>query len=168
MFQLTQASAKLTYINPRIEKHGDENAGAADIGIEMSIGSDVLDDLARGLKGMIYKKPAAQQTELIEGAPATDDGPQLRFGDAIDRFKFKKEYAGYAVRLVWGDLAGSVKVKIDDINVCKFIAEPKNGGTVELRFQIQSHPSPEQTGDLFQMLGREVTICLVPPGVDFV
>lgn len=168
MFELRQQHAKVSYLNVRPEKHGEDPVVACDIGLVTDQSADILDEIAKGLKAALYVKPKAPtQSELAEGAPPVEEGPQLRFDGVLGPLKLQKEYAGYGLRLTWGDIASTVMVKLDDVKACKLKAEAKQGGTVELRCQIQARPGEGQMDQLCLLMDRDVTVDLVAPGREY-
>lgn len=162
MFQLTEAKAKCTSVNPRAEKHGDENVIACDVDLALDLEASVLDEFAKGLRDALYRKTDKRQASIPDASEAPE-GPQLRF-DVLGPLKIKHECVGYTARIVWGDLAGTVDVSLDDVHAKKFVAECKEGGTVAPSLQIQCHPSVEEMGELCSLIQREVTITLTAPG----
>jgi hypothetical protein len=163
MFQLTDQKAKCTSVNPRAEKHGTENVIACDVDIVIDVGAEILDVFAKGLRDALYRKPDKKaQTAIAEAGEEVPEGPQLRF-DVLGPLKLKRECVGYTARLVWGDLAGTVNVELAGLNVHKFHAEPKQGGTVTLSMQLQAHPNTAEIGELCSLIQREITVTLSPP-----
>lgn len=161
MFVLSEARAKCVSVNPRAEKHGDAPVVACDVNVTLDLHADSLNEFERGLSDFVFTSSAKRQRQIDgENAP---DGPELRF-KTLGPLKIEHECIGYSARITWGDLAGSVDLHLDEAKVHKFQAEPKEGGTVVLSFQIQAHPDTETIGLLCGLIQREVMISLTPPG----
>jgi hypothetical protein len=166
MFQLDNQRCTVSNVNPRAEKHGDENVIAVDVNLKTDISADVLEHFAPGLKAALYVKPkGSKQQELVEGA-APDEGPALRFDGLLDPLRFRKEYIGYRAHITWGDLAGSIQVELADCKVHRFVADVKPGGSCELSLQIQSRPGTDTMGQLCGLIQKEITLTLEPPQAD--
>ena len=70
MFSLDRKTVKLVNVNPRAEKHGDENALACDLKFEIRASNDVLSEFHHSLKSALYKEPD-QGTSRIWGPSVT-------------------------------------------------------------------------------------------------
>lgn len=132
------------------------------------MGAEVLDQFASGLRGAFYARPATRKQAALEGVEdaAPQDGPKLKFDGLLAPLKLKKEYTGYTVGIIWGDLAGSINLSLADAKVKKFVAEPKSGGSCALSFQVQAHPDQDGYGALAMLVQKEVKITLEPPKAD--
>ena len=103
----------------------------------------------------------------------TAPGPDRTFAKCGDLVFSEQEWPevvinwegiGYKAALTWGDMAGSVDVKLSAITVAKVKAELTDGGTVGLSLQLQCHPKQEHYGELASLIGREgVSLTLTPP-----
>ena len=86
MFSLNNQEAKIANLNTRAEKHGDESVKACDLKIECTLHSSVLDCFDKGLRKILYRKPAAgklfqlvQETrEITLIPPDADDAEQSK------------------------------------------------------------------------------------------
>lgn len=78
MLQLERQKAKLTNLNPRAEKHGEEHIPAADLHFAFDAPNDVLSEFDPALKSSLYRKPDGngEQQELIDHPGYL---PKLRF-----------------------------------------------------------------------------------------
>lgn len=164
MFAVTEQVATVSSVSIGSELHGEDPVPACYIDLSMELGAEVLDLFAKGLRSAFYAKPNPKQ-QVIDGVeePA---GPKLKFDGILYPLKLKQECSGYTAHIVWGDLAGSVQVKLADAKVKKFRAEPKSGGSCSLSFQVQAHPSKEAYGELAMLQRREVKLTLEPPRAD--
>lgn len=163
MLELNAQKCVVTNVNPRAEKHGTEIVSGCDINLKTDISADVLETIAPGLKKAMYKKPlGGRQGELVEGA-APGEGMELRFAGALEALRLCKEYVGYAAKIVWGDLAGTITIDLESCRVHRFVADLKPGGSCELAFQIQCRPGMTEMGELCTLIQREVAITLTAP-----
>lgn len=160
MFALEEQRCTITNVNPRSERHGDDNVIGCDITLRAEATCDILDEFARGLKDAFYRQAPLDSDALIPGGVVS---PELRYEGMLEPLRFKKDYAGYVMQIVWGDLAGSVDLSIEGCRVHKFSIDPKQGGTCLLTLQVQSHPDSPTMGDLCALIEREVTVTLTPP-----
>lgn len=167
MFQLEQKRATVSNVNVRAEKHGDESVIATDVNLEVDLECGALNQFDKGLTAVLFVKPRNGAQKNLDGVDdAAADGPALRFPGVLEAIQLSKECAGYSAQIVWGDLAGSVNLKLADCRVHKFSAKAKQGGTVELRLQIQSRPDAPTIGQLAALIQKEVTVTLAPPAVE--
>lgn len=166
MFQLDQQRCTFVHLNVRPEKHGDVPVIACDVNLKADVDSAMLDEFGKGLQAALFEKPKNGKQVPINGEGDVPSGPALRFAGIIKALKLEKEYAGYTVDLTWGDLAGSVQLKLADCKVTRFSVEPKEGGTCELQFQVQSRPDGPTIGQLAPLIQKEVTVSLVPPAAE--
>lgn len=164
MFEVTDQIATVSSVSIGSELHGEDPVSACYIDFNLEVGAEVLDFFAKGLRSAFYAKPNPKQ----QGLDGVDEaaGPKLKFDGILHPLKLKQECTGYVAVIVWGDLAGSVNVKLTDAKVKKFRAEPKSGGSCSLSFQVQAHPSKEAYGELAMLQRREVKLTLESPKAD--
>lgn len=163
MLKCEEQEATIASVNVRAEKHGEDPVPACDVGIRFSTGAKVLDSFAKGLRAALYSDGEPVGQRRVPGTGSGEDGPKLRFNGTLGPLKIKKEWPGYKVGIVWGDLAGSINLQLGDVTVTKITAEPKDGGTCEIAAQLQCHPTKEAYGDLAQLNQREIRLTLTPP-----
>ena len=153
-FNLTNHGAKITHLNVREEKHGDEPIIAIDIKIETDVHNDFLSYLSPTLKWSLYSKNP-NQGELIEDETHL---PALRYQE---------------LGLIgWdGEMDKAMAVfhgakKSDDIDleceVDKLRFTCRDGGTVTIVFRIKVLPTPAQSAMLMCLLGKETRISVRP------
>lgn len=87
-FQLEAAKAHLVHINPRTEKHGEQDVPAADLKFQMTESNGILAMFHPTLRSHLYEKEDAN--EQLEGVEALT---RLRFGSLITRIRI-----GYALK----------------------------------------------------------------------
>lgn len=161
MLKFTEQPATIASVNVRTEKHGEDPVPACDVGITFECGAKVLDSLGKGLRELLYANEDGKQTR-VPGTGDAEDGPKRRFPN-LRPLGFDIEWPGYKAGIVWGDLASSITLDLSDVTVKKIKAAPKDGGTVEVSFQMHCHPRKELYGDLAQLNQREIRLTLAPP-----
>lgn len=150
---LKRQTVKVAHLNVREEKHGEEPVLAVDIKLTADMRNDFLDQLGEGLRVALYR-PDEEQLAGVE-VPMS-----------ILRFPVLKP-------LGWDVLMPNVVLtlhgakKADDQTfegkISKAIAlDPKEGGTVEVSFQVQVNPTPEQMGPLSALLGHSTKVSVRP------
>lgn len=160
VFQLSDEVCKISNVNPRAEKHGDEPVLMCDVSIQIDLKASILDEFAKGLKDAIFVK--SKQGRVDD----EDEGPALRFAGVLGVLAIKKEFEGYTASIKWGDLAGSTTVELVAVTVHKFKVDAQQGGTCATVMQLTFHP--EKSGVIDQishLLDREVSLTLLPAGV---
>lgn len=161
MFELTRQVAKLTNVNPRAERHGEDTKLAADLGFQIKVSNDVLSFFDASLKSALYKKPDGDQQELIE-----DPGylPALKFPQ-MGAIKWGKDFAGYEVVVHYG-VSEKDDIVLIDCEVDHFRFECQDGGTVVVGFRVIAHPEAPELGRLCEMIQNEVDVTLVAPTLE--
>lgn len=162
MFTLNEQQGKIANVNVRSEKHGDENVKACDLKIETTLHSSVLDCFDKGLRKILYRKPAAgEQSDL----PLGDDGLTARKLPRLAPLKWDEDFPGYKLHITTG-LAVNEVLKLDDVELSNFIFEPMDGGSVAITFRASLHPDGRTAGKLFQLVQETREITLIPPDAD--
>lgn len=162
MFNLENHEAKIASFNPRAEKHGDENVTAGDLKFEVTCSNSALDHFDKGLRKMLYRKPAAgEQTDL----PLGDDGLTARKLPRLAPLKWDEDSPGYKLQIATG-LAVDEALKLDDVELSNFVIEALDGGSVSITFRASFHPDGRTSGKLCQLIQETVDITLMPPDAD--
>lgn len=156
IFLCIKQLSTITSVNLRNELHGDEHVGAVDIGITMSVPNTLLDMFNADLVGTFYRGPSSGQIEI--------DGrlPDLKFPDLAMPVKWGYVGAGYDVELGYG-MNEDKQLNFIKCQVDKFKFDMKEGGQVDIALRIIAHPKAEDVGELYELLGDEVDLTLVPP-----
>lgn len=157
---------KLASINVRSEKHGpDHLEPAVDLAIELNAPNTILSVFDGHLLSSLYHRSEAagsgqQQLDGVEELAAL---PNLRFPH-MGPIKWARELAGYTLTIEHG-LGGASDIVLVDCKVNNFKLEPKEGGTVQVRFRVQSATNlTEKTmGKLALLAQNEVPIMLTAP-----
>ena len=154
MFEFKNKDVKVAHINIREEKHEDDPVLAVDVKLKGDMPNPALDKLAPGLLVSLYGA-TEEQEELFEGAPLT----KLRY-PAMGVITWAMSPLDVAI--TFHRVTKDVRV-VGTIKALKMV--PKDGGTVEVTFTVQSTPEPDLVGQLSGMLGtdQESTLELLAP-----
>lgn len=156
--------AKLCSINARSEKHGpDELHPAVDLSFQIDAPNTILSCLDGALLSSLYHKSevggqGGQQS--LDGVDEAVNLPNLRF-PFMGTIKWSKEYAGYTLTIEHG-LGGASDIQLVDCKVNEFRINPKEGGTVEIKFRVQcsTNLTEKTMGKLALLVQHEVPIML--------
>lgn len=159
MFRLTEIEVKLGKINTRIEKHGVDNKPAMDLPFELVTGTAVLDMFASSLRAALYRDlRSGEQAPLLEGQA---DGSHL----LLPRLKplvWDEDFPGYEVALETA-LGLEEPLVFADANLTGFTFKAMDGGSVQVTWKVQCHPTQEQAGELYMSQGNTVSLTCTPP-----
>ncbi|MDQ1758985.1 hypothetical protein DAI43_17030 [Achromobacter xylosoxidans] len=155
-FELETTTAKLIHLNPRPEKHGEENVPACDLKVQVQAGSEILSMIHPTLRAMLYK-PDEQQGQIAEALPTV-----RRFGNLIERLRLGVKLVGASVVIGFGLGGAGSDIELDTVDVDGFSAELMEGGRVILTFRIKATPSGEQMKRLYEVMGGEIDISITP------
>jgi hypothetical protein len=159
------APVKMTNMNTRTEKHGVESVPAVDLNFSMDAMNSVLSNFDGGLLSALYhrvKTTDDAQAEL-EGVEPITDLPNLRF-PKLAPIKWDWKGMGYTLQIDYG-LGAERCIELEGLEVGKIVLDCKEGGTVEVKFQVQccSGLTEAIIGKLAMMNGQEVHISLRAP-----
>lgn len=155
---------KITSVNPRSERHGPEELHpAVDLHISLTTGNNILTALDGKLLDALYTKNAnADQggQQNLEGVEEVSNLPNLKF-PLMGALKWKKDLIGYTLTVQHG--VGS-DIVLKGCKVNNFTIAPKEGGSVDLKFRVQSSDVDERTlGKLGLLVQNEVDVMLLAP-----
>ena len=152
-FQLKKQKGKIAHLNVREEKHGEEPVLALDIKIKADVPNKFLDELSPGLRQALYTAEGAAQADLEPDHLTTLRFPQLA-------------PMKWNVGMVDGEIVIHGSTKAEDLGfkcqVKEAVLASKEGGTVEITFQAAVLPTPEASGLLAALLGRDVEFSVKP------
>jgi hypothetical protein len=161
MFTLSAQQCKISHINIREEKHGEESVTAVDVKVTSDMSNDFLSYLSSTLKGSLYGPPdGSVQGTLVHDNPGYM--PRLLY-PAMGMIKWSGEMKKAQVCL-HGATKKSNLVFEADVNKLAFTT--KEGGTVEVQFRIQVIPEGALLGKIAGMLGVELKVSIAPDGED--
>lgn len=155
--ELKKKPCRITHVNVREEKHGEESVTAVDLTVLSDMPNSFLDDLSKGLLTALYRAEG-------EAAGETADVDKDHLG------VLRHPQLG---ELPWGDKLVAAKItlagvsKADGLAPMEFEADVnkvrlalKEGGTVETTFRIQFLPEANQVGDAAAFLGKKAKITI--------
>jgi hypothetical protein len=119
--------------NQRTENHGEEQELASDLSLVVSVPCQVLSDISESIPW---------ENMLWNGEGMVLD---LKFS----KIRFDMRYENYKLILY----AEGSETSFTEVRLRKFVAIPKDGRRVELKFQAQLHPKPKQ----IEALGKALT-----------
>lgn len=172
MFELeTATKTKITDVVVLSQKNRTpgENPGAA-LSFSMLLSNDAMSYFDGSLKSFLYGKQANGSAESaqagIDAVEPVSDMPNLtNAGMKLKKLHWDQEYTGYDLTIEHG-MGGKSDLEIGDCTLSKFIFTPKEGGSFELQFLLESQDVAEKIfGKLATMKNTEVTILLTAPQV---
>jgi len=158
---------KITSVNPRSERHGPEELHpAVDIGISLVTSNNILSALDGKLLDALYTKNASADQggqQNLDGVEEVSNLPNLKF-PKMGALKWKHDLMGYTLTVEHG--VGS-DITLTGCKVNSFTIDPKEGGSVELKFRVQSSDGLDERtlGKLSLLVQNEVDIMLEAPEV---
>lgn len=164
MLQLETAMATLANVNLRTEKVGkDKVRPAADLKFTVNIHNTQLDQISAGLLASLYKHPNEKGHQGDLTAPDPNAMTTLRHPKAKP-WASTEDWPGYFSHIHAGEF-DLKDVELDKVTLKSITCEAKNGGTVELSFSLGCHPTGEDVGVLYELMGKEVDLTLNPPAI---
>jgi hypothetical protein len=151
-FELTNAAATLSNLNPRVEKKGGnkEKVPAADLHFSCVQSADVLAFFSPTLKSFVFDEKGPR--DLADGLPLRD--PHMVYPLSRD-----EELLNATVKLDYGVKA---PMEFEDAKVNRFEITPMEGGSVKVGFRVQCKPDEKQIGKLYLLQEQSVTLSIEP------
>ncbi|KKB61523.1 hypothetical protein WM40_22530 [Robbsia andropogonis] len=164
MLTLKQIKAKITSVQPRAEMNGkNKTKPACTIKIEASRSNLILNEFDPQLRGAFYQSgdEAKGQAELIQNE---DLGglTALRFPWFRQDIKHDKQLTGYTTILHTG-INDQSWIELEDCNIKDFVFALKEGGSVNVTFNINCHPTEKEQGRIDHLLMSDIEISILPP-----
>lgn len=176
MFELlTKTKTKLLDVVVLSQKNRqpDDNPGAK-LSVEMMMSNDILAYFDGSLRGFLFtKNPVAaiatgrsKQAEL-DGVDPVSDTPNLTsIGSKVGALHWDDESTGYTFVVDLGLGGKKSNLELGDCKLSNWRIIPKEGGTVIMRFDIESNDVSEAAfGRLAKLKSREIEVLLLPPEV---
>lgn len=155
MFDLDKKTCRLTNVNARHEKHGEENVLAADMEFKAEFSNDVLAEFAPALRASLFEKDSSGDL-----ADQAEDRPtKLRFPSLLQPIKWDAEIIGANLSIDHG----MTPLSFDLADISKFRLECHEGGMVAVMFRAQVHPSEAELAKLFMCLDTNVELSIETP-----
>ncbi|KAK48203.1 hypothetical protein BG58_33280 [Caballeronia jiangsuensis] len=149
MIDFQQTELRITKANPRVEIHGDDEVLAMDLRIEMNVPNTILDKLSDQLRPSLYR--ANGDGDLL-GKDA-QHMPHLRFPQ-LGPLPWNLSLSPVALTLHLG--AKKNEVILADASFNKLRITPFDGGTCELIWRLQFHPSEEEAARVMTVLKHTI------------
>ena len=157
MFEIQQQPAKLTHLNIRTEKHGEDDVRAVDLKFERVGANTLLDELAPGLRAALYQPPqAGNQTDAFNGELTALAFPQIEMPLRLDG-----QWPGYKASIATGIDPDDALVLTSELKKQK--VEAVQGGSAKHEFTLSAYPDDEELVRLASALGHEVELTLEAP-----
>lgn len=156
MFDLDHQLIKVTNVNARTEKHGEDNVLALDLQIEARMSNDALSMFSPTLKNAFYFRDESIQGELIDDKT---HAPNLR-NPLIGTIKYGAEFDHMQVRIHHG-VRDEDDIVFSDAKVDKFKFICQEGGTVVIAFRAQVHPTEKDAAKLLTLIQSEVHVSVI-------
>lgn len=155
---LSPLEVTLKSVTIRNEKHGDDDVTGITMGLRATVPNTFLDLIDPTLRQAIYTAvPDQEQLPGVE--PAT---PLLR-SRSIDTLHLKQCFEGWTLEIDHG-INESDPIKLGGSKVDKWVATPKEGGSVELSFRVGSNDiDATEIGLIGAKLAQEISIRLTAP-----
>lgn len=158
MFDLRNATFKLSSVNFRQELHGEDHVRACDLKFEGTVGNDVLIAFHPELRAMLFKKN--EDPDLIEQTEPKAL-TALRF-PRLGTLKYDWEGSGYTLAIDYG-LGDKSNIVLAECQIDGIRIDPMQGGSVRIGFRVICHPDGKQVDPLTEMLQSDVVISATPP-----
>jgi hypothetical protein len=157
---------RMTNMNNRSEKHGTQSVPAADLNFTMDAPNSILNMFRDGLLEDTYKSAAEgieSEQQDLDGVEKVTHLPRLKDAQMMP-FRWDWKGAGYRLSIDYG-VGGDSNIDLDSCKVGKISAECKEGGTVEVKFQVQIEAGLDERigGKLMILNGSELEITLHAP-----
>ena len=162
MFELNKQKAKVTNVNTRVEFCGDEKRLGCDVKLKFTTSNEALDMFDPELRTKFFKEKPKEEEDLAD--QGTDEKfVCLRFPDLQKKMKWDYVGAGYRMEINIG-VTGESNIYMINTQLSKFSFELKDGGSVEIEFNVSGNPTDEEIGRLAALLKLEsVDLTLEPP-----
>jgi hypothetical protein len=165
MFELTEKTkAKLVEVAVLSQKNRkpDETPGAK-LTIEMELANHALIHFDPRLRGVMFEK--ANGGGQLDGVDAVSDLPSLtQIGAKLGTFKWAHDLTGYGFTVIYGTGRRDSNIAIEDCKLSGWRITGKEGGTVVLKFNVESANVTEgQFGKLAHLKARDIELTLTPP-----
>lgn len=161
MFQLDNHDAVFSHLNLRKEKHGDEDAAAADLKFTLTAQNTILDTIDPNIVRAFWKKAEKGQQQSLPMEGSTDlvalNLPLLGEQDITGKFE------GYELNI--GSLMDHIEpVFFADAKVKKITWKPLEGGSVAMGFTAAVLLDENEDAELISAWRRgDVRLTLTPP-----
>jgi hypothetical protein len=166
----TRAKVVEVYVLSQKNRKPDEDPGAK-LTLEVLVGNDMLSGFHNSLKGDLFTRDAnshaADPQGTLDGVPVVSDLPDLTWlGEHVKTLKLVDSMTGYQLQIEHS-IGGRPNIVIDDCTISGFRLQAQKGGTVLVKFELESPDVSAVTwGKLARLKSLEVEIVLLAPHVE--
>lgn len=157
MLILDDKTATLVAFNPRTELHGDDHVPAADLIFTVEASNTILREFSPLLLPCLYQRDDAPSDMF----PDPEGLTVYRF-TAIEAFAWKTPKPTPSKVVIAFGVSGVNDITLADALVDKYRIEPRNGGTVLVRFRVQAKPTEAEMGRLCACISSVVNLSMIP------
>jgi hypothetical protein len=159
----TPTAVTLRHCNLREEKHGEDSAPAIDLKFTRQASNEILDLFHPKLRESLYWRDG--DTEAQADVPGVAKVLPNKLFNAMQPIAWDLELTGCTVVIDYG-LGDGSNITLADCKVNAFRIDPKEGGTVDVTFRVQTSNFPDGALDkLAHKLGQETQITISAPAV---
>jgi hypothetical protein len=164
MFQLENQNVRVSNLNIRVERHGDERVTAVDVKLVADQPAERLNDISPGLCESLYRKPSRGDQIALIDKKAENAFTVLRH-PGLEPVKLKQKFPGYELVLNTLDGTDNDELFFADAEVKNFTLEPHEGGTTAVTFTVSTVVEDDaEIGFLVSLLRAEdAVVRLTPP-----
>lgn len=164
MLHIIKTMAKLKAVTIVNEKHGQEDVPSISVGVEMAVDAKLLEGIDKALPAALFRKPLRdeQVQQEIDGVAINDGMSNVRFPHEGAR-SWTEEFTGYTALIGSGLTTTDTEKHIEDVKLSKISYEPKDGGSVLLRFNLHFVVDEILMGAFGVSKGKMIELSLEPP-----
>jgi hypothetical protein len=129
--------------------------------------NSVIDLFDPTLRQMLYRKPEPGEQPQGELPIEVSDGLTARRLPHIKPVVWDEKFPGYQASFP-STLAVHEVIKLSDVTLAGFTVEAKDGGTVDLSFNMRFPVDGQYAGKLCQLIQEDIELTLVPPSAEAV
>lgn len=156
--ELTQVAASM---NTRTEKHGQDKERGVDVKMTVTLTNHALAMFAPSLMWSLYQRPDSPQGELSDDPDHLTELKHPKMGALKWDIAFEN-----ALFVIHHGSSGKQDITFGNAKINQFVIEPKEGGTVVIRYRVQVNPTGAQIEKLSAVLDQEVYVTLDPDAGD--
>lgn len=168
---LTKIVAVMSF-QSRKERNGPETVPAATLACKANVPADMLHKFDSQLKASFYRKevkadePVQDLSDEARKELAAGDGlSRLKFPRADNVIEWEEQFPEYRAVVDFGAGEDSA-IELEEVTADAFVFSLRDGGSMEMKWNIAAHPEQEEAGKLYTLNGSQVTISLIPPGAE--
>lgn len=165
MFSTTNQKTNISNFKPAKEIHGPDKRLVGDLKVSMSIGNTVLDDIGQDIRAALYRKAETGEDPQADMLPLVPDGMTKLKNPHLRPISFDEKFPGYTASFP-STLAMNEVIKLSGVTLSGFTIEAKDGGTVELSFNMRFPVDGQYAGKLCQLIQEDIELTLVPPSAE--